>query len=641
MLYNKEEHSRYVRIAGKVSIAAAVVGFAVFLVAFLVDVGSQELHRVSAQTASTSLTVLNTPPTWVLNAYEVLDNATSSPTNTGDVMQWQAIGEDSNNAPYFLLICSDNASPTADYLDIGDGTGIGEPICDVPSQGGTAIQWGVSASTASGALATVSTTTASTAISQFSEANTWYAWVCDDDAVNPRCSNVSTQGPTSTVASTSPFHVNNRPNFINAYNDGPVDPAGLLVFYSTSSDPDTVGGADDILIVVCQNAVDYNPATNDCDANFIASTTISLTSDATATYTVANIMRDDTYPANVFLVDEHGHEATDTPIAANFVVNNVAPTVLGGDIELQAASTTLILDVPGGETTGFTLDFTLRDANSCVNASSESEFSGYQVALFRDDLNSTSTCDGETAGHYDPNNCYTTGVSTTTVWNLDCTASTTQCTGPTVDQLDFTCTFPLWFVADPTDNGPETPAAFEADIWSVGVAGIDDNGATSSMATTSNPKDLVSFTALDLATAEIPYGALEPGDDTGTLSASTTVLSVGNTGLDQEILGDSMCGTYTATTTKCAPSATSTIPESEQRFSSSSLAYTSPGALALSSTTWQEVELDVEKTTATTTPNQGVTWWGIAVPASITLAGDYDGLNSFMGIVAEDVDWTP
>ena len=50
------------KTAGKISVLAAVAGLAVFLLAFMVDVGQQEFQRVSAQTATTSLTVLNTPP---------------------------------------------------------------------------------------------------------------------------------------------------------------------------------------------------------------------------------------------------------------------------------------------------------------------------------------------------------------------------------------------------------------------------------------------------------------------------------------------------------------------------------------------------------------------------------------------------
>jgi hypothetical protein len=53
----------------------------------------------------------------------------------------------------------------------------------------------------------------------------------------------------------------------------------------------------------------------------------------------------------------------------------------------------------------------------------------------------------------------------------------------------------------------------------------------------------------------------------------------------------------------------------------------------------QEVELDVLKTTSTSTPEQGTTYWGIAVPGSIELAGIYTGLNTFTARTAEPGDW--
>jgi hypothetical protein len=140
--------------------------------------------------------------------------------------------------------------------------------------------------------------------------------------------------------------------------------------------------------------------------------------------------------------------------------------------------------------------------------------------------------------------------------------------------------------------------------------------------------------ALDLITASIPYGGLEPGDDTGTLSATTTILAVGNTALDQENIGESMCTTF-AVGNECAPSATSTVPENRQKFASTSLSYGSGLATTLSSTTPQEIELNVTKTTSTTTPTQGISYWGIAVPISITLAGSYEGLNTFTAVRSE------
>lgn len=625
MSYNTDQFPKYVRTAGKITIFTALVGLMVFMVAFVFDVGTHELNKVSAQTATTTLTVLNTPPVFTIEPYEVVESSTSTPTNSGDVIQWSSVGTDSNGAPYFLLVCSTNASPTANAAPDAGSLGTVPPDC------GGGIQWGVSVGTPSGSLATVSTTTEEAGTGQFLEIQEWYAWVCDDDPFNPRCVNTPSQGLYAT--SSSPFNVNDRPTFTTLINNGPVDPGASLTFYSTSTDPDVVGGADNIYLVVCGTNSDYNTTTNTCDANFISSTSLSMITDASATYTVASIIRDDTYGAYGYIVDEHGHESLSNPLQADFDVNNVAPTVLGGDIDLNGGAN-LVLTLPATETPGFTLDFTIRDANSCLNAASSSEITGYDVAIFRSNQ-STTTCDGS-AGTYDPNDCYPNGLATTT-WNLTCSAVTT-CASPLQDFMDYTCTFPLWFVADPTDAGVNTPASFANTNWTAGVAGIDDDAATGAMPTTTLAVELNSFAAIGIEANEITYGAIEPGSDSGTLSATSTALNIGNTGLDQEVLGDSMCGTYSLAT-PCPSYATSTIPENQQKFASSSLSYGSGLAIALSSTTNQEVELDVNKTTSTSTPNTADTYWGIAVPVAITLAGSYQGLNTFTARTAEAIDW--
>ena len=619
MLYNYEEFPKYVKTAGKITIVTAIAGLMVFLFALMFDFGSQEFSKVSAQTATTTLTVLNTPPEFTVNAYETIESSTSSPTNSGDDVEWTAVAVDTNGAPYFLLICSTNASPTPNAAAGPAFLGTAPPDCDA-----AVTQWAVSTSTLSGETATAATTT----LEGFSESNDWFAWVCDDDPVNPRCNNLAVQGYSAT--NSSPFNVNHRPILTSAATSSAVDPGGTIVFSSVSSDPDVVDANDELLLVICGDT-SYNTTTNTCDSNFIASTTISMLDDATATYTLAAVVRDDIYAAYAYLVDEHGHEATANPLSVDFEVNNVAPTVLGGEIALNGGFD-LVLTVPAGETPSSTLDFTIHDANSCVNAASGDEIVDFRVAIFRTN-NSTTTCDGS-AGTYDPNDCYPSGVATTT-WNLSCTATST-CAGPTQDYVEYTCDFPLWYIADPTDAG--TPAAFDNTVWTAGIYGIDDDALSGVMSTTTNPVDLSSFTAIDIASDEIVYGAIEPGDDSGTLSATSSAMNIGNTGLDQEVRGDSMCGTYSVAT-PCPTLSTSTIPENQQQFASTSLAYGSPLALALSSTTDQEVELDINKTTSTSTPNTGTTYWGIAVPVSITLAGSYSGLNTYTAVTAEPADW--
>lgn len=629
MPYNKEDLPRFSNTAGKISILAAVAGFCAFMFAFMVDLGQQELQRVAAQsyTATTTLVVLNTPPTFTENASEVLESSTSTPTNSGSVIQWTAVANDANLADYYLLVCSVNASPTAQSAPA-------TPVC------GGGIQWGVSTATPSDTRAFVSTTTVEGGL--FSEVNQWYAWVCDGDAVQPECSPTPTTGLSAT--NSSPFHMNSRPVLTNASSSGAVDPGSALSFFSTSSDPDVAGGNDTVSIIVCSSNTNFSTSTDSC-TDYIASSTVFVASDASAATTTASVIRDQTYQAYVYLIDNHGHEAL-APIQANFDINNVAPTIVGGDIDLNTGSDLALL-VPNGETTGFSLDFTISDANSCINSTgaTSTEITGYEVSVFRSGIG-TAGCDAA-AGDYDANNCYSSGVATST-WDLSCTAATSSCTGITDDTQIFNCSFPLWFIADPTDTNatPTLDSPFAAENWTAAVRGVDDDFATGTQATnTSQTIDLLQLTAIDLQTAEIAYGALAPGDTApftllgGTAGATTSdILNVGNTGLDQEVLGDSMCDGYSPSS-PCASNASSTIPESQQKFSSTTIAYASILANTLSSTTYSEVELDVNKTTATSSPNLGTTYWGIVVPASISVAGSYQGLNTFRAVTAETGDW--
>lgn len=626
MSYNLEELPNYVKTAGKVSVLAAVVGLGVFMFALMVDVGQQELQRVSAQSniATTSLTVVNTPPVFTAGPYELTESSTTTPTNSGDVVQWGAIATDANGADYYMLVCSNNATPTAQ-------TAPATPTCHA-----SAIQWGVSTATVSGTAAVVSTTTievADNAGTQFAESNDWYAWVCDGDSVQPVCSPTGQQGVAAT--NSSPFNMNQRPVLTAATTYGEVDPGSALTFFSSSTDPDSVGGADTLGLVVCSSTANYNTVTNTCTDSVAFSAAVAA-GDATAATTTPAIIRDQSYSAFAYLIDNHGHEAS-APFAANFTVANVAPTVLGGDIDLNGGNPIVLLNL-GAETSGYTLDFTVSDANSCINSggATSSEIVDYSVALFRSPTFTTGSCD-PAAPNYEPNHCYTSGVATTT-WNISCTASTTSCTGITDDTQIFNCSFPLWFVADPTDSGP-----YAADEWVAAVSGSDDDFATSSLVATTNPVELQQLAGLSLLTAAIPYGSLAPGDAYVTLSTTTTIANVGNTGIDQEVDGSAMCPPYVSSSTDCSLVGTSTIFTSNQEFSATpGTSFGSGTALPTTTVaTPAEVEINAGETTSTSSAlwATGTTYWGIGVPSAISVAGAYTGQNTFYGKVDDEAGW--
>lgn len=618
MSYNKEQFQTYIQTAGKISILSAFAGVLVFTFIFLLNIGAKEFKQAIAQsssTAQTTVTVLNTPPAFDTGPFESPESSTSSPTNSGDVMSWTAVASDPSLEDYYLLICDGNATPTA--------VNGGPPTC-----GGSDVLWAVSGLTNTGAQATAATTTTEA----FAEENDWYAWVCDS-VPNARCNVTPQQGTGST---SSPFNVNHRPTFTGYWDDSPADPGATVIFYATSTDADTTGTQDTVSLYVCSTPSFNATSSLGCNGIELASTTVPVSTNATATYQLGAVMQDDDYPAYGFIVDNHGHPSIGVAQGTDSIltVNNVAPTITGAQIILNDGLD-IDLVTEGGETTGFLLSFQVTDANSCdaVGGNTYDEIVDYTASVFRSGVGTTS-CDS--AGEYNANNCYPSQVATTT-WNLECTASTTSCTYAADDTdttLQFDCTFPLWYIADPTDVN----AFYFDESWLAAVSGIDDDAASSEFVPSTNTNiELNSLLALNLLDTSIPYGPLEPGTDSVNLNASTTVETTGNTGLNQELYGESMCNSFVPGS-PCQVSSTSTIPVDQQQYATSAVSYGS-GFTLNASTTPQVLESLIPKSQATTTPSSRDTFWGIAIPGTITFAGNYFGENVFTAVVSATSTW--
>jgi len=612
MAYNTD----HLRTAGKITVYTTIIGVVVFAVAFIFNLGVKDVSQADAQSsASTTVTVLNTPPTWTASTTEETESSQTNPTDAGNQVAWVAVGTDSNAEDYYLLICgtSDTASATSG----------GAPHCN----NGT--QWAVSTSTLSGSQARAATTT----LSSWGESNAWYAWICDDNAVSPRCNSTYTQGTNAT--NSSPFEVNHRPVFTAFWDNSPANPGQAVTFTSTSSDPDSSGTQDNVQLFVCATA-GFSTTTNTCTGTTLASTTVPVGANATATYTIITPTQDTDYGAFGYVIDSHGFEAsggsqgTDSTLS----VNNVAPTVGASGISVNGGSD-IALTVEAGQTTGFTLSFITSDNNSCdaVGGGAADEITGYALSLYRSGVGST-TC--STAGPYDPNFCYPSSVATTT-WNLSCTASTTSCTGSTDVDMAWDCTFPLWYIADPT-GGTATSTKYPSQNWLAQVEGTDDDAATGAPSQSTIGVNVSPLLAFALNTIEIPYGALEPGGKNEILLATTTISATGNVGVDKDVLGESMCTTYTGST-PCPNSASSTIPENMQVFATSSVTYAE--GTPISSTTPAFVDINVFKSTATSTQAFASAFWGIWVPGSITYAGDYTGENTFTALLSHPSQWGP
>lgn len=602
-------------LSGRMTLATVLIATTVFTSVFYGFLGVA-VQPVSADDVTTSITVLNTPPTWTVNAEESTESSATIPTNANTSISWTGTGTDSSGDNYFLLICKTGAAPTA----IANAP----PTCN----GGSANQWARSATTTSGAQATAATTTRDYFPFE-NESNDWHAWICDANASLPRCNLTATQGSGLTA---SPFIVNHTPYFNLIVNDGPEDPNGTITWTSTSFDNDSVGGADTVTLVVCR--------LNDFTGTFCGpgggwATSTAAAANAATTTALNQIMRDGTYNAYVFLYDNHGLVASSSRQGFNssFDVNNVAPNVTTSTIAILDTDDTgnLTLQNAAATTSGFKINFTVTDSNSCQNISSGAEFVSATANVYRSGVSSTSC---NTSGHYNTNNCYPDASSQV---QMVCVQDGGTCSGATDPDSTWTCTFDLWFNADPTD----TTTQFTAQNWLATVQVTDDDSALSYLTEAGTGNDVASFLAFNVSSTSIPYGSLEPGA-TSTLATSTDLIAQGNIGLDQDIYGDTMCPTWTSADS-CDSNGinpANDIIVSNQKFATSTVAWESAVAVALtSSSSPTDFKIQVAKPTSTSTLPVKYTYWGIRVPNTITTAGTYTGQNTIIGKKSNPTFW--
>lgn len=598
--------------AGKVTLATVMLSVFAILTVFVFDAQhGGRIQKATAQDyATTSVFVQNIPPAWDTFAAENPASTSTSPTNVDSDVTFEAVGSDGNGEDYYLLICKDATAPTANSSAAPECNGAG--------------QWAVSTSTISGNTATASYTATSTD----AETEEWYAWICDANTGVPAC-NGTYSGHESNADNKSPFHVNHRPSFSAFSVQSSVLPGNVATWNATSSDPDVQGVDDEVKLYVC-TTTNFTAGVG-CDDGTWATSTLSA-SNPSASGVIEAPRQDGTYSAYGFIVDNHDFETTDATQGtdAPLTVDNATPTVSN----VAFASSTLELSVEQGETTGFQLTFDVTDNNSCVaNASTTAEIQSAGLNVYRSGIGSSSCTSFAT--DFDENNCYTSDAPDSR-WSVSCSQDSGTCNGPSDDTVTWTCDFSLFYVADPTTTGGvDTESPFQLQNWLATAYAVDDGPATSTLTETATGAEVEQFLQFSVGTSSIAYGSFQPGDGNASTSRPTSMFATGNVGLDQNLEGTDMCpdDVYPA----CSGNGTSTIFVTNQKFASTTGAYAD--GFTLLSTTTSELEINIPKTTATSSPTSGTSYWGIFVPGTLTLSGDYIGVNTFYGITAETSDW--
>jgi len=234
--------------------------------------------------------------------------------------------------------------------------------------------------------------------------------------------------------------------------------------------------------------------------------------------------------------------------------------------------------------------------------SSVTDFNGYSDIVSVDSVIYRSGVAGAENCSQDNNSCY------------QATCATSSCAG---NSCLATCSFDVWYYADPTDGTVSQPneTPWSAQHWEAFVEATDKQSLSGSATNTTQQVEVLSLLALEVTDA-IDYGSdMLPGDKTDPLNATTTVIATGNCSLDLGLYGTNMTAGLAY------------IGVNQQRFASSSDAYSSSTALSAAE---QELELNIPKTTNYGSPQSRNVWWGIEIPVPQAV-GSYSGVNTFIG----------
>jgi len=260
--------------------------------------------------------------------------------------------------------------------------------------------------------------------------------------------------------------------------------------------------------------------------------------------------------------------------------NNTLPVASSTSVDSDAASITLTENT----TTSVVCTATVTDDDGFADITS------VEAKLYRtgvgagaaDDTNNHYTLSGDA-------NCIPSGGSGTTE--------------------NYSCTFAVQFFAEPTDIG----SIYAADNWTCQITPSDSEGAG-----TANSDTIEMDTTLALnVTAEIAYGTLGLGNNSGASPQTAVVTNTGNAIMDPQVSSAADMGCTGA----------GTIPVANQEYSATTFTYGSGTDLSSTPTT---LNLILPKPTSTT-PVTDDCFWGIGIPGT-GVGGSCTGSNTFTAI---------
>jgi hypothetical protein len=173
------------------------------------------------------------------------------------------------------------------------------------------------------------------------------------------------------------------------------------------------------------------------------------------------------------------------------------------------------------------------------------------------------------------------------------------------------CQADIYYFAEPTDPG----SSYSAQNWLARLFVEDSTGLSDIDTTLGN--ELMTLYGLSIDTSSIDFGSLAAGANTGAVNAQTIIYNTGNSSIDIRVSGTDLAGTG------------SSIGVGEQKYATTTFAYGACAICQFLTGSASDVEVDLPKAVATSTPSSDDLYWGLNVPLN-TGAVVHTGVNTFI-----------
>src|SRR5262249_50395576 len=137
---------------------------------------------------------------------------------------------------------------------------------------------------------------------------------------------------------------------------------------------------------------------------------------------------------------------------------------------------------------------------------------------------------------------------------------------------------------------------------------------------TSAGVDVDSLRGLAIYSNPLDFGSLQNGQDTGTTDATSTITNTGNVPIDVQVSG-----------TDLSPAAGNVIPVNQQKYATTTFAYSSCAICGTLSGSAANVNISLTNAVSTTSSSTKDIYFGLNVPTGVP-ATSFSGVNTFTAV---------